>query len=96
MPAYKEKIYEAVAFLNANPGAKLMLVGHSDLIGAERYNTGLSKRRAESVKKAIVEQGIAASRIETKGEGSKFPLASNDDEKDGRELNRRVEFKVIK
>ena len=96
MPAHKDKVDKAAAYLKANPRAKLLLVGHSDLIGAERYNTGLSKRRAESVKKAIVDQGIAASRIETKGEGAKFPLASNDDEKDGRELNRRVEFKVIK
>jgi outer membrane protein OmpA-like peptidoglycan-associated protein len=96
MPAHQDKVDKAVAYLKANPNSKLMLVGHSDLIGAERYNTGLSKRRAESIKKAIVAQGIAASRIQTKGEGSKYPLASNDDEKEGRELNRRVEFKVIK
>lgn len=95
MPAHKDKVETAAAFLKANPQAKLLLVGHSDLIGAERYNTGLSKRRAEKVKAAIVAKGIAASRIQTKGEGSKYPLASNDDEKDGRELNRRVEFKVI-
>ena len=96
MPAHQDKIDRAAAFLKANPGAKLMLVGHSDLIGAERYNAGLSKRRADKVKEAIVAKGIAASRIKTKGEGSKYPLASNDDEKNGRELNRRVEFKVIK
>jgi outer membrane protein OmpA-like peptidoglycan-associated protein len=96
MPAHQDKVDNTVAYLKANPGAKLLLVGHSDLVGAERYNTGLSQRRAAKVKEAIVAKGIAASRIQTKGEGSKYPLASNDDEKEGRELNRRVEFKVIK
>lgn len=95
-PEHQDKVDKAAAYLKSNPGSKLLLVGHSDLIGAEKYNAGLSKRRADNVKKAIVAKGIAASRIQTKGEGSKYPLASNDDEKEGRELNRRVEFKVIK
>jgi outer membrane protein OmpA-like peptidoglycan-associated protein len=93
---YQDKVNKAVAYLKANPGVKILLVGHSDLIGAEKYNKGLSQRRAEVVKKAMVAQGIASSRIQTKGEGAKFPLASNDQEKEGRELNRRVEFKIIR
>ena len=65
-------------------------------IGAEKYNLNLSKSRADNVKQAIVSKGIAATRIQTKGEGYKYPLASNDQEEDGRELNRRVEFRVIR
>jgi len=91
---YADKVTKAVAYLKANSGAKLLLVGHSDLIGAERYNINLSKNRAESVKKALVAKGIGAARIQTKGEGYKYPLASNDQEDDGRELNRRVEFNI--
>lgn len=93
---YEDKVAAAVAYLNANPQAKLLLIGHSDLIGIEKYNTKLSQNRADNVKKAIIRQGITASRVQTKGAGSKYPLASNDQEKEGRELNRRVEFKVIR
>ena len=85
---------KAVEYLKSNPNTALLLVGHSDLIGAERYNINLSKDRAESVKKALVAKGIGAARIQTKGEGYKYPLASNDQEEDGRELNRRVEFNI--
>ncbi len=93
---YQDKIDQAVAYLQANPGASILLVGHSDYVGRERYNTTLSKRRADNVKKAMVAKGISPGRIQTKGEGSKYPLASNDQEREGRELNRRVEFKIIK
>ena len=93
---YQDKIDKAVAYLNDHPNEKLLLVGHSDYVGKERYNTTLSKRRADNVKKALVAKGISPGRIQTRGEGSKYPLASNDQEKEGRELNRRVEFKIIK
>lgn len=93
--ANMDKVEAAVAYMQKNSTKKMLLVGHSDKIGAERYNKGLSKRRADNVKNAMVKLGIPASRIMTKGEGFKYPLASNDDEKEGRELNRRVEFKVI-
>lgn len=92
---YDDKVAKAVTYLKANPTAKLLLTGHSDLIGAEKYNVGLSKNRANNVKKVLVAKGIAASRIQIKGEGYKYPMASNDQEKEGRELNRRVEFKIL-
>jgi len=94
-PEFQDKITKAVDRLKSNPSERLVLAGHSDLIGAEKYNSGLSKRRAEAVKKALVAKGIASSRIQTRGEGSKYPLASNDNEEEGRELNRRVEFKIL-
>ncbi|MEN8247579.1 MAG: OmpA family protein [Bacteroidota bacterium] len=93
-PEYQEMVNKAVAYLNSNPQKSILLVGHSDLIGSERYNTKLSLQRAETVKKALVANGVKASRINTKGEGSTKPLASNHQEKEGRELNRRVEFKT--
>lgn len=93
-PEYESKIADAANFLKANPNAKILLVGHTDLIGGENMNFNLSRRRAETVKAAIVSLGISGSRIDTLGEGSKYPIATNDQEIDGRELNRRVEFKV--
>ena len=92
-PEYHDMVDKAASYMKSNPGKNILLVGHSDLIGTERYNTKLSLQRAEAVKKALVDKGIQASRIMTKGEGSAKPLASNDQEKEGRELNRRVEFK---
>jgi len=93
---YNEKVTKAVDYLKSHPKEKLLLVGHSDFIGAEGRNTTLSKQRADNVKKAIIKKGISSSRIQTKGLGSTQPLASNDQENEGRELNRRVEFKVIR
>ena len=96
MSEYEDKIAKAVEYLKSNPSDKLLLIGHSDKIGAEGRNNVLSKQRADKVKKAMVNKGIADSRIQTKGMGAKQPLASNDNESEGRELNRRVEFKVTR
>jgi outer membrane protein OmpA-like peptidoglycan-associated protein len=93
---YSEMVLKAVDYLKSHPTENLSLVGHSDLVGAEKYNLNLSKNRADNVKKAMVAKGIAAARIQTKGEGYKYPLASNDQEEDGRELNRRVEFHILR
>jgi len=93
---YSEMISRAVEYLNSHPSDKLLLSGHTDYIGKERFNASLSIRRAENVKKAILAQGVDSSRIMTEGLGSTHPLASNDQEREGRELNRRVEFKLLK
>lgn len=91
---YQPMIQNAVDFLKANSSAKLHLVGHTDVIGGENMNFNLSLRRAETIKQALIDKGVLPDRITTKGEGSKFPIATNDQEIDGRELNRRVEFKI--
>jgi len=81
--------------MSENPKMSINLVGHTDNIGKEKYNVSLSKRRALSVKSFLVGKGVDVRRVKTEGFGSKSPLASNDDEKDGRELNRRVELVVL-
>jgi outer membrane protein OmpA-like peptidoglycan-associated protein len=55
----------------------------------------LSLRRAKAVKDYLVSKGIDTRRVTAVGYGEERPIASNDDEVDGRELNRRVEFKVL-
>ena len=89
-------IQQAIEMLKQNPSLKLELYGHSDLVGMEKFNTSLSVNRANRVKSTIVKGGINANRIQVKGLGSSRPLAANDQEKEGRELNRRVEFKFVK
>jgi outer membrane protein OmpA-like peptidoglycan-associated protein len=78
-----------------NPSMRVEIAGHTDYVGTAAYNMTLSQRRAEAVKDFLTKKGIDARRIEAKGYGKTRPLVSNDDEEEGRELNRRVEFKVI-
>ncbi|MDN5203196.1 OmpA family protein [Fulvivirgaceae bacterium BMA10] len=72
------------------------LAGHTDNIGSKAYNQRLSERRAKAVFDYLVNQGVNENRLTTIGYGKDRPIASNDDEEDGRELNRRVEFKILK
>lgn len=84
-----DKIFDE---LEAKPQAKILLEGHTDGIGGENINVDLSCRRSKSIKEALVALGVNPLRIEISCEGKERPMASNDDEVDGRELNRRVEF----
>lgn len=70
--------------------------GHTDNIGTKEYNNQLSYRRAKAVVDELVRRGMSQSRVQAVGYGEDRPIASNDDERDGRELNRRVEFKVLR
>ncbi|MCC6810964.1 MAG: OmpA family protein [Deltaproteobacteria bacterium] len=68
--------------------------GHTDNIGVPKYNLELSDRRAKSVMRALIEQGVAAERLIAKGYGEGRPMMSNKNER-GRARNRRVEFIVV-
>lgn len=81
--------------MQQNQNIQVEISGHTDNIGTWNYNMFLSRRRAEAVKDFLTGKGIDARRVKAKGYGESKPLASNDDEKDGREINRRVEFLVI-
>jgi len=73
---------------------RVTVEGHTDAIGTDQYNEGLSQRRADSVKGYLVGGGVAEPRIETHGYGESQPIASNDTD-EGRSLNRRVELVPI-
>lgn len=81
--------------MRSNPGMSVEIAGHTDAIGTKDYNLYLSRKRAEAVKDFLTKKGIDARRIKAVGYGKSRPLASNDDELEGRQLNRRVEFKVL-
>ncbi|MFC7705836.1 OmpA family protein [Plastorhodobacter daqingensis] len=82
---------ELAAFLRANPGARAILVGHSDAQGSLAGNITLSRQRADAVRDVLVaEHGVAAGQISTQGVGHLAPRASNLTP-GGRQQNRRVE-----
>ena len=79
----------AVAYLKSHADARIEVQGNTDSIGSDAYNQGLSERRANAVKEYLKSQGIADSRIATKGFGESKPIADNGT-KDGRAQNRRA------
>ena len=76
------------------PDTRVRIEGNSDRVGSIEYNLRLSNQRAEGIRRALVANGIAASRLEAKGYGRSRPVASNDTD-EGRARNRRVEFTVV-
>ncbi|PPE72546.1 hypothetical protein C3942_17350, partial [Solimonas fluminis] len=80
--------------LKAYPTIKVDLEGHTDSVGSDNYNLGLSERRANAVKTYLGGRGIPANRMNPVGYGETRPIDSNDTEA-GREENRRVELKVL-
>lgn len=90
-PESKPQLDEIVAFLKANAQVSIVVAGHTDAKGAFDYNVDLSRRRAQSVVRALTSAGIAAGRLTPFGAGMASPVASNDSD-DGRALNRRVEI----
>lgn len=84
---------KVLAILNDNASASIVISGHTDNSGAEKFNDKLSMQRAEEVKNYLVKNGIDDSRLNLVGLGEKSPKASNDTS-EGRTLNRRVDFSV--
>jgi OmpA-OmpF porin, OOP family len=90
-----------VKFLTEYPNVEIEMSAHTDSKGADDYNLTLSDNRAKSVREYILSKGIAATRIISQGYGENKPVATNSntdgsDNPEGRQLNRRVEFKILK
>jgi outer membrane protein OmpA-like peptidoglycan-associated protein len=84
-----------VMMLNANPAVRVEIDAHTDAHGAEDYNITLSENRARSVVDYLVNSGVAMERLGWRGYGKSMPIATNETD-EGRQLNRRVEFKLVK
>lgn len=80
--------------MNDNPALRIELGSHTDNKGADEYNQKLSEARAKSVVDWLIGRGIASARLVAKGYGESVPVASNDTD-EGRQQNRRTEFKVL-
>ena len=90
-----EILDRAVATLQKFPSVRVEISGHTDSTGNREHNMDLSQRRADAVKRYLVEHGINAARLETRGGGPDEPLDSNAREA-GRAKNRRIEFRVLR
>lgn len=81
-------------FLKKYQNRNVLIEGHTDSVGPDEYNLELSQKRADSVKKKLVEDGVDPPRITTVGYGEKYPAVSNDTGAN-RALNRRVEVIIL-
>lgn len=90
----KRSMDKLAEFLKAQPARNVVIEGYTDSVGSDNYNLELSEKRAESAKNELVERGVAAERITTRGFGKRDPVASNDSP-EGRKLNRRVEVIIL-
>lgn len=86
---------KSVKLLKDRPEIKVEIEGYTDYIGTEEYNQKLSVERAETVKAYLVSKGIAENRLSTIGYGKGNPIANNESE-DGRAMNRRIVFRIIR
>ena len=87
-------INEVVEVLKNNPEVRIRVDGHTDSRGTEASNQALSENRAKAVREALVQKGIAASRLEAQGFGEAQPIAPNDTPANLAK-NRRVELTVL-
>jgi len=90
-PESMVEINRIAKLMQENPNISFEVQGHCDATGSDKVNDPLSQKRAEAIVAALVEQGIAESRLTPVGKGSHVPIASNSSE-EGRAKNRRVEF----
>lgn len=85
---------EVYTLLQKHPNLKIEIGGHTDAIGTAKNNKNLSQNRADTIKRYLVSKGIQNSRLTAVGYGEGKPLVKNDSSKN-RQINRRVEFKII-
>lgn len=90
------ELNRVVEMLKSEPSITIEIAGHTDNVSSEITNQKLSERRAAAVRDFLISKGINPTRITAVGYGELKPIAPNDKEENGRALNRRVEFKIIK
>ena len=73
---------------------EVMIIGHTDSVGTDSYNQGLSERRARSAAAFLAQNGISRDRVEALGRGETEPVADNVNDA-GRAQNRRVEVAIF-
>lgn len=94
-PESKNELNNAIRWLKENPELRIEIGGHTDSKGSDSYNIRLSQARAKSVYDYLIRNGqISPARLVASGYGERMPIASNATD-EGRQLNRRVEFKIL-
>ena len=93
-PASRTELDRLRDLLQENPSLRIQINGHTDNVGSDVDNQKLSEARAKAVYDYLIDQGIAAERLQFKGFGESAPIDTNDSEP-GRRNNRRTEFVVL-
>ncbi|BEN31957.1 MULTISPECIES: OmpA family protein [Serratia] len=88
-------LQQVAQFIAAEPVGKVVIEGHTDAVGSDKYNQDLSLRRARAVAAWLIAHGVEKSRLSERGKGEVEPVASNDTPT-GRAKNRRVDFVLPK
>lgn len=94
-PKAQTILNDVATWLKKNPQMKCELSGHTDGKGSVAYNQKLSEQRAQAVYDYLVKAGVSSDNLTWKGYGKSEPIATNDTA-EGRQLNRRVELRLIK
>jgi outer membrane protein OmpA-like peptidoglycan-associated protein len=92
-PAARERLARISGIVLAYPDLRLEIEGHTDSVGSDAYNQGLSEKRAGSVRDYLVDNGVSINNVIARGLGKGDPVADNRTAA-GRKLNRRVEMIV--
>lgn len=90
-PESESVLQKAATLLTTKKGFAVEVQGHTDNVGGDAYNQGLSGQRAETVKAWLGKHGVEAARLSSKGYGKTQPVADNGTD-EGRAKNRRVEL----
>lgn len=93
LPSSFIELDKLTKMLYNNPLSQIEIIGHTDSIGDNKYNKALSIKRAESVTKYLISNGINAERLSFIGMGSTMPIYTNTSEA-GRAINRRTEIRI--
>ena len=93
-PRFQPILDEVAETLRAYPSTFIDIYGHTDSVGSDAYNQGLSQNRAQSVANYLAARGVNPARIATQGFGESRPIADNSTEA-GRAANRRVEIRIV-
>ena len=100
LPRSIEVLNQVLKFMQDYPNQKVNILAHTDDVGKDEYNQGLSDRRAAAAKAYLISKGISETRLTAKGFGETQPTVPNlmdgKPDKNNRALNRRVEFKNFK
>jgi len=94
LPGTRNKLAQLGTILSGYADRRIIVEGHTDNVGSDAFNLQLSEARAESVRNALIEQGVSQDLITAVGYGKSKPAASNDTAQ-GRAQNRRVEIVVL-
>ena len=94
-PQYESVLNEIASVMKRNPMQQLRIHGHTDSIGTEAYNQGLSERRARSAEQYLIGKGVDPANLSIMGHSFRRPIATNETDA-GRAQNRRAEFEPIR